>query len=105
MEPAGAAARTTAARQRPGQRHGQRHGRPDGGTDDSRTDDAGLLDGWLVDTADDVAAGPAALPGIEVRARPLIMTDVAAATEIAAAALQLAREIEARGAPDGGRPD
>jgi LPPG:FO 2-phospho-L-lactate transferase len=86
------------------------------GTEDSSKDSAGLLDGWLVDTADAphgqfldtadaAAAGPAALPGIEVRARPLIMTDVAAATEIAAAALQLAREIEPKGAPDGGRPD
>ncbi|MGZ4666433.1 MAG: 2-phospho-L-lactate transferase [Frankiaceae bacterium] len=87
----------------------RRSGADDSGTDDSGPDsgpdNAGLLDGWLVDTADDVAAGPAALPGIEVRARPLIMTDVAAATEIAAAALQLAREIEARGAPDGRGPD
>jgi LPPG:FO 2-phospho-L-lactate transferase len=48
-----------------------------------------LLDGWLVDTAD---AGAAA-GGIEVRARPLLMTDVAAAAEIASAALELARDL------------
>ncbi|MGN6523441.1 MAG: 2-phospho-L-lactate transferase [Actinomycetes bacterium] len=56
-----------------------------------------FLDGWLVD---DVDAGtlltPAAgrdLPEIPVRARPLLMTDVAAAADIAAACLALAEEL------------
>jgi LPPG:FO 2-phospho-L-lactate transferase len=47
-----------------------------------------LLDGWLVDTTDEGAA----VEGIAVRARPLLMTDVAAAADIAAAALELARD-------------
>jgi LPPG:FO 2-phospho-L-lactate transferase len=50
-----------------------------------------LLDGWLVDTADADAVGPA-VDGIAVRARPLLMTDVTAAADIAAAALELAHE-------------
>ena len=45
-----------------------------------------LLDGWLVDTAD---AG-AVVPGVEVRAVPLLMTDVEATAEMARAALDLA---------------
>src|SRR5918999_2775896 len=49
-----------------------------------------LLDGWLVDTAD---AG-AAVDGIAVGARPLLMTDVRAAADIAAAALELARDLD-----------
>ena len=48
--------------------------------------DGGLLDGWLVDTAD---AG-ATVPGVEVRAVPLLMTDLAATAQMARAALQLA---------------
>jgi LPPG:FO 2-phospho-L-lactate transferase len=48
-----------------------------------------LLAGWLVDTAD---AG-AAVDGITVRARPLLMTDVRATADIAAAALELARDL------------
>ena len=48
--------------------------------------DGGLLDGWLVDTAD---AG-ATVPGVEVRAVPLLMTDLAATASMARAALQLA---------------
>jgi len=51
-----------------------------------------LLDGWLVDTADAATR----VPGIEVRARPLLMTDVRAAAAIAADALDLARQIAAR---------
>ena len=47
---------------------------------------ADLLDGWLVDTAD---AG-AAVPGVEVRAVPLLMTDLAATAAMARAALDLA---------------
>jgi hypothetical protein len=42
---------------------------------------------------------------MHVLVRPLIMTDVTAAAEIAQAALNLAREIEPKGAPNGGRPD
>jgi LPPG:FO 2-phospho-L-lactate transferase len=50
-----------------------------------------LLDDWLVDSADADAVG-AAVDGIAVRARPLLMTDVTAAADIAAAALELAHE-------------
>lgn len=50
-----------------------------------------LLDGWLVDTVD---AG-ATVPGVQVRAVPLLMTDLAAATAMARAALDLASEIAA----------
>ena len=46
----------------------------------------GVLDGWLVDSAD---AG-AAVPGVEVRAVPLLMTDEAATAAMARAALDLA---------------
>jgi len=46
----------------------------------------GLLDGWLVDTRD---AG-ASVPGVDVRAVPLLMTDVAASAAMARAALELA---------------
>jgi LPPG:FO 2-phospho-L-lactate transferase len=45
-----------------------------------------LLDGWLVDTADEGAT----VPGIEVRAVPLLMTDLEAAARMARAALDLA---------------
>ncbi|TAL24500.1 MAG: 2-phospho-L-lactate transferase, partial [Frankiales bacterium] len=45
-----------------------------------------LLDGWLVDTSD---AG-AEVPGVEVRAVPLLMTDLDATAEMARAALDLA---------------
>ena len=46
----------------------------------------GLLDGWLVDTTD---AG-VTVPGVEVRAVPLLMTDVEATAAMARAALELA---------------
>jgi LPPG:FO 2-phospho-L-lactate transferase len=46
----------------------------------------GLLDGWLVDTAD---AG-ATVPGVEVRAVPLLMHDLEATAAMARAALDLA---------------
>ena len=45
-----------------------------------------LLDGWLVDTSD---AG-AEVPGVEVRAVPLLMTDLDATAAMARAALDLA---------------
>ena len=47
---------------------------------------AELLDGWLVDTRD---AG-ATVPGVEVRAVPLLMTDLEATAAMARAALELA---------------
>jgi LPPG:FO 2-phospho-L-lactate transferase len=46
----------------------------------------GLLDGWLVDTVDDGAT----VPGVEVRAVPLLMTDLEATAAMARAALDLA---------------
>ena len=49
----------------------------------------GLLDGWLVDTAD---AG-ATVPGVAVRAVPLLMRDLDAAADMARAALQLAADL------------
>jgi LPPG:FO 2-phospho-L-lactate transferase len=45
-----------------------------------------LLDGWLVDTADTGAT----VPGVEVRAVPLMMTDLEATAAMARAALDLA---------------
>jgi LPPG:FO 2-phospho-L-lactate transferase len=50
---------------------------------------ADFLDGWLVDTGDEPAPGSIAEP-VAVVARPLLMHDVAAAAEIAGAALDLA---------------
>ena len=46
----------------------------------------GLLDGWLVDVADTGAA----VPGVQVRAVPLLMTDLEATAAMARAALDLA---------------
>ncbi len=48
--------------------------------------DGGLLDGWLVDTTD---AG-VTVPGVEVRAVPLLMRDLEATAAMARAALDLA---------------
>jgi len=50
----------------------------------------GLIDGWLVDTAD---AGEAAASGVPTRAVPLLMTDVEATAAMARAALDLADEV------------
>ena len=47
--------------------------------------DGGLLDGWLVHTGD-----VADVPGVDVRAVPLLMTDVPATTAMARAALDVA---------------
>jgi LPPG:FO 2-phospho-L-lactate transferase len=47
---------------------------------------AELLDGWLVDTSDEGVT----VPGVEVRAVPLLMSDVAASAAMATAALELA---------------
>ncbi len=52
-----------------------------------------LLNGWLVDDQDKEAVDAPELGGIAVRARPLYMTDVAAAADIAGAAIDLALEI------------
>jgi LPPG:FO 2-phospho-L-lactate transferase len=54
----------------------------------------GLLDGWLVDEADAATAVPL---GVRMRSRPLLMTDLDAAAEIAGSALDLALEIGTRG--------
>lgn len=56
---------------------------------------ADLLDGWLVDTADDGTTGTGRRGPLAVRARPLLMTDVAATAEIAGAALELAAGLAA----------
>ncbi|WP_405440214.1 2-phospho-L-lactate transferase [Streptomyces avidinii] len=50
----------------------------------------GLLDGWLVDTADAGAVAEVEAAGITCRAVPLMMTDLEATTEMARAALELA---------------
>jgi LPPG:FO 2-phospho-L-lactate transferase len=50
-----------------------------------------FLDGWLVSPDD---AEGVRLPRATVRGRPLLMTDPAAATEIAGAALDLALELK-----------
>jgi LPPG:FO 2-phospho-L-lactate transferase len=54
---------------------------------------AGMLNGWLVDTADANTAHASELAGIEVRAVPLYMTDVAATAAMATAAIELAAEL------------
>jgi LPPG:FO 2-phospho-L-lactate transferase len=53
----------------------------------------GRLDGWLVDTVDAKSVGPLQDAGILTAAVPLMMTDVAATAEMAAAALALAVEV------------
>lgn len=53
--------------------------------------DGGLLDGWLVHTDD-----RADVPGVTVEAVPLLMRDVAASTDMARAALDLAARRAAR---------
>jgi LPPG:FO 2-phospho-L-lactate transferase len=52
-----------------------------------------MLNGWLVDSADEAAVGADELAGIAVRALPLYMTDVTAAASIAKAAVDLALEL------------
>jgi LPPG:FO 2-phospho-L-lactate transferase len=52
-----------------------------------------LLDGWLVDTQDKDAVDAPALTGIAVRARPLYMTSIAAAAQIAEDAVDLAEQV------------
>ncbi|OPC82696.1 2-phospho-L-lactate transferase [Embleya scabrispora] len=53
----------------------------------------GLLDGWLVDTADAAAVLSVEAAGIPCRAIPLLMSDVEATSEMARAALALADEV------------
>jgi LPPG:FO 2-phospho-L-lactate transferase len=53
----------------------------------------GLLDGWLVDDSDKAAADVLVEEGLASRAVPLLMTDLAATTAIAQAALDLAAEL------------
>ncbi|MYS83479.1 2-phospho-L-lactate transferase [Embleya scabrispora] len=53
----------------------------------------GLLDGWLVDTADADTVLAVEASGIPCRAIPLLMTDVEATAEMARAALALADEV------------
>ncbi|MGH3837835.1 MAG: 2-phospho-L-lactate transferase [Pseudonocardiaceae bacterium] len=48
----------------------------------------GILDGWLVHTGD-----AAAVPGVQVREVPLLMSDVPATAAMATAALELARPV------------
>ncbi|GAA1406898.1 2-phospho-L-lactate transferase [Kitasatospora putterlickiae] len=52
-----------------------------------------LIDGWLVDTADEAAVAAVEAAGIACRAVPLLMTDVAATAEMARAALALAERV------------
>ena len=54
---------------------------------------AGLLDGWLVDDQDKDVVDAPEMAGIEVRSRPLYMTNLAASAEIARAAVDLALEL------------
>jgi LPPG:FO 2-phospho-L-lactate transferase len=53
----------------------------------------GVLDGWLVDTADDAAVARVEGAGISCRAVPLMMTDPDATAAMAAAALDLAEAV------------
>jgi LPPG:FO 2-phospho-L-lactate transferase len=54
---------------------------------------AELIDGWLVDEQDKAAADDPATAGIEVRALPLYMRDLASTAAIAQAAIDLAKEL------------
>ncbi|MCA0217081.1 MAG: 2-phospho-L-lactate transferase [Actinobacteria bacterium] len=50
----------------------------------------GVLDGWLVDTADDAAVAPVASAGITARAVPLWLSDDATRAQVARDAVELA---------------
>ncbi|MCG3044215.1 2-phospho-L-lactate transferase [Streptomyces sp. S1A] len=54
---------------------------------------SGLLDGWLVDTADSGAVPEVEAAGVRCRAVPLLMTDVEATARMAREALGLAEEV------------
>ncbi|MGH3354302.1 MAG: 2-phospho-L-lactate transferase [Nocardioidaceae bacterium] len=53
----------------------------------------GILDGWLVDCSDKAAVSDVEAAGIACRAVPLMMTDVPATAGMAAALLELARDV------------
>jgi LPPG:FO 2-phospho-L-lactate transferase len=50
----------------------------------------GILDGWLVDTADEAEVARVEAAGIRCRAVPLMMTDVEATAAMVEAAFELA---------------
>ncbi|GHI46092.1 2-phospho-L-lactate transferase [Streptomyces albidoflavus] len=56
---------------------------------------SGLLDGWLVDSADSGAVAEVEAAGIRCRAVPLMMTDLDATAAMAREALALAEEVRA----------
>jgi LPPG:FO 2-phospho-L-lactate transferase len=58
--------------------------------------EGGLIDGWLVDTCDEGALAELAERDLDVRAVPLLMSDLAATADIATAALDLAGQARAR---------
>ncbi|MFI6445364.1 2-phospho-L-lactate transferase [Kitasatospora sp. NPDC050543] len=72
-----------------GGRAAQRAGSDEGGAGRA----AGLLDGWLVDTADQDAVAAVEAAGIRCRAVPLLMTDAEATAAMARAALELAEQV------------
>ena len=53
----------------------------------------GVLDGWLVDTADAAEVPTVEAAGLACRAVPLMMTDLDATAAMAAATLELAAEV------------
>ena len=75
-----------------GRHYGPRRARLPAGADGG-----GILDGWLVDTADAEAVPELEALGIAARALPLRMLDVASAAEIAGAALDLAESLRGAG--------
>ena len=57
---------------------------------------ADLIDGWLVDSADAADLGEHPVPGVLVRALPLLMTDPTTTRAIAGAALDLGADLRER---------
>jgi LPPG:FO 2-phospho-L-lactate transferase len=55
----------------------------------------GVLDGWLLDTADEAAVAALTADGLPTRAVPLLMSDPAATAAMATAALELAADLTA----------
>jgi LPPG:FO 2-phospho-L-lactate transferase len=53
----------------------------------------GILDGWLIDSADAASVSSVRSLGIACESRPLLMTDVAATADIARAAIDLASSL------------
>ncbi len=56
---------------------------------------SGLLDGWLVDTADAASVAAVEAAGIPCRAVPLLMSEAGATAAMARAALELAEQVRA----------